>query len=169
MKDFFANLGSLYWWLSVVIVGVLINLTSSYIKSKLDSSLSRRSTKARLRSEARKTKRKKLLEKLRANSHEQTMMSISVLEDMVRAVAVILVSASLVLLIILINATPSDDLLWWPFGPDAAARIARIVKPVTAFLSIALLLISLSDLLRAMSKKALLGEARRENESEPKS
>jgi hypothetical protein len=86
MKDFLASIGSLYWWLSVVVVGVLINISSAYLKSKLDSSLSRISTKWRLRSEVQKALRRKHFEKLRGNPAEQMMISMSELRDRIRSI-----------------------------------------------------------------------------------
>ncbi len=64
MKEFLDSLGSISWWLSVVVVGVLVHLVSTYLKSRLDSSLSRRSAKSRERAEAQKVKRQKQIESL---------------------------------------------------------------------------------------------------------
>ena len=50
----FANdLSSWYWWLSVVFVGLAINLVSSYVKPPLDKWLDGRSSRRRLAREAR--------------------------------------------------------------------------------------------------------------------
>ena len=36
VDEFIKNLGSGYWWISVVVVGLLINLVSAYLKTPLD-------------------------------------------------------------------------------------------------------------------------------------
>lgn len=36
MDELLNNIGSFAWWLSVVGVGILLNLTSAYMKSPLD-------------------------------------------------------------------------------------------------------------------------------------
>lgn len=73
MEDFFSNLVSLYWWISVVIVGILINLASAYLKSKLDHRLSKTSIWWRSRSERQKAERQKKIEDLRNKPHEQIL------------------------------------------------------------------------------------------------
>ncbi len=47
LNRFSADLASWYWWLSVVAVGLAINLASAYIKSPLDAWLEQRSVKRR--------------------------------------------------------------------------------------------------------------------------
>jgi predicted histidine transporter YuiF (NhaC family) len=46
MTKLLSDLASLYWWVSVVLVGLLINLASAYLKPRLDSWLSQRSERA---------------------------------------------------------------------------------------------------------------------------
>ncbi|WP_374562515.1 hypothetical protein [Ideonella sp.] len=41
MDEFVASLGTAYWWLSVVLVGIAINLVSAYLKRPIDSAMSR--------------------------------------------------------------------------------------------------------------------------------
>ena len=41
MERFFTDLGSGYWWISVVVVGVLIIRASGYLKTPWDGSISR--------------------------------------------------------------------------------------------------------------------------------
>ena len=77
MNEFLANLNSLYWWISVVIVGILINLISSYLKSKLDNTLSNVSTWWRKRSKAQSLKREQELNILRSNTHKQVILAFS--------------------------------------------------------------------------------------------
>ena len=41
MQEFILNLKSIDWWLSVVLFGILINISSSYIKPFIDKQISR--------------------------------------------------------------------------------------------------------------------------------
>lgn len=37
MQKFITDLSSIYWWIGVVLVGIVINIFSSYLKTKIDS------------------------------------------------------------------------------------------------------------------------------------
>lgn len=37
MQKFLTDISSIYWWIGVVLVGIVINLFSSYLKNKIDS------------------------------------------------------------------------------------------------------------------------------------
>jgi hypothetical protein len=67
--------------LSVVIVGIAINIVSHYILKTLDPRLSRISSWWRERSEVQKAQRLKELEKLRDNPHEQILLAFSEVRD----------------------------------------------------------------------------------------
>jgi len=92
MKTFLTNLTSLYWWVSVVIVGILINLTSAYLKNRLDGRLSRISGWWRKRSEAKKAETEQSVVNLVDNPHEQYMAAFDGLRHGLRAVTVFLLS-----------------------------------------------------------------------------
>lgn len=51
MNEIGTSIGSIGWWLSVVVVGVLINIAAAYLKSGVDSLLSRFSSYWRDRTE----------------------------------------------------------------------------------------------------------------------
>lgn len=78
MRDFLTQLGSLYWWLSVVVVGILINIFSTLLHRKLDDRLSRVSAWWRSKSEKRKAKRLEQLAKLKSPS-ERVLLSLDVM------------------------------------------------------------------------------------------
>ncbi|MBH9578659.1 hypothetical protein I7X39_17340 [Inhella sp. 1Y17] len=50
---FGSDISSWYWWLSVVFVGIAINLASSYVKPPMDRWIERRSDRRRVAREAR--------------------------------------------------------------------------------------------------------------------
>jgi hypothetical protein len=123
IKAFFANIGSLSWWLSVVVVGVLINLASAYIKSRLDATLSKTSAKWRARSEAQKVRKQRQLEKLRGNPTEQILMSHMALRDEILSLAFLVIAVMSLVIEINLRTTPTTDPLWWPFGPITITRL----------------------------------------------
>lgn len=77
MRNFLSNFTSLYWWLSVVIVGILINLLSAYLYKKVDKRFSGVSDWWRKKSEAKKARRMEDLNQLRDNPHKQIMASLA--------------------------------------------------------------------------------------------
>ncbi len=75
METFLKNLTSPYWWVSVVIVGITINLTSIYLQKKLDSQLSNASSWWRKRSEKETRKQLQEVERLKNNQQAQILMA----------------------------------------------------------------------------------------------
>lgn len=71
MNEVIRNLSSISWWFSVVIVGIIINLISIYLKAKLDKQLSSNSTWWRKRSQKIEKARLKRIEELRESEGEQ--------------------------------------------------------------------------------------------------
>jgi len=71
MQAFVDNLTSTHWWLSVVVVGVALNLVAAYLKPRLDHWAGRHSARAKERQVARAAKRMDLVERLRESSDER--------------------------------------------------------------------------------------------------
>jgi len=79
------NLKSASWWLGVVLVSILINIISAYLKSRTDSLFSKFSTKWRLRSIARKEAEKAELDYLQSNPCEHVFLGLQELRHRVRS------------------------------------------------------------------------------------
>src|SRR5687768_1972444 len=122
------NIGSFYWWMSVVLVGVLINLASAYLKTPLDAILSKVSNRWRLRSEAQRVQRMKAIQALRADLHEQTLMSLSEIGSRVNAVVYLVLALLFFIFVIIANVSPVEDVLWWPFSPSMVPSVKAIHK-----------------------------------------
>lgn len=75
MNEFLFNLSSLSWWLSVVAVGILINLISPSIGKVLGKILIKTSTKFKNKAAERSEKRKIRIEELKADQHKQIMFA----------------------------------------------------------------------------------------------
>jgi hypothetical protein len=86
MRGFLRDIGTLYWWLSVIAVGIAVNIISSYLKTKLDGQLSDVSSRWRIRSESQKAMRSEALATLRDSPHAQTMMATSIVEDEISSI-----------------------------------------------------------------------------------
>ena len=74
MKD----ITSLAWWISVIIIGVSINILTWYLKPKIDNFLAKYSTRIRESREKKDKKIKLTIEKLKNDKHEQTMLAITI-------------------------------------------------------------------------------------------
>lgn len=77
MNDFFKGIGSLYWWLSVVVVGILINLASAYLKPKIDSYLLSFSSRWQSYSKKRVAEENDLIEKLANDRNEEILYALA--------------------------------------------------------------------------------------------
>lgn len=67
MDEFAKTVASPYWWLSIVLVGILINLVSAYIKPVLDRAMSRVSLAWRTRNDQRRAEYERELNALVGN------------------------------------------------------------------------------------------------------
>jgi len=67
MEEFLKEATSLHWWIGVVIVGVLINIASAYIRRCLEYSLSTVSGYWRKKSEERVSRNSSKIELLKSN------------------------------------------------------------------------------------------------------
>ena len=74
MESFVENLQSPAWWISVVVVGIILSVVSQYLKEVIDSSLSRISVSWRSRSEKAKANRLREIEVLRGDNHKQYLL-----------------------------------------------------------------------------------------------
>ena len=90
MEEITGNIG--WWIISVVIVGIAINVASHYLQKTLDAQLSSVSSWWRERSEAQKAQRLKDLERLRDNPQAQTFRMIHSMAYMLVGIASMAVS-----------------------------------------------------------------------------
>jgi hypothetical protein len=86
MDAFIKDLGFLNWWIGVVIVGIIINLLSAYLKSPTDKILSGFSKWWATRTEKERKARTLRIQKLIDNPDEQIFALIEALHVRVRAV-----------------------------------------------------------------------------------
>lgn len=73
MQDLFAVFSSLSWWISVVIVGILINIVSNLLQRGLDGSFSKSSARLQRYSERIRDKSNQDYERVRNSQHEQML------------------------------------------------------------------------------------------------
>jgi hypothetical protein len=86
MPTFGDNLTSLSWWLSVVFVGIAINLVSAYLKKHLDRQLGSVSRLWRVRSEKRSEETRSLIQALHSDPHKALVFSMQQANKGIQAV-----------------------------------------------------------------------------------
>lgn len=90
MNSWFQNLGSLDWWIGVVLVGILINLASEYLKNPVDRLLVRSSTWWATRTEKQRAARELRIQKLRSSQEEQVFALLETLYSRVSSTMMVL-------------------------------------------------------------------------------
>lgn len=146
MEEFLNNLSSPSWWIGVIIIGIILNLVAAYLKTHLDTRLSRFSKWWRDRSEIRKKERESKIKKLRNNPQEQILFAVSALRFRIRSVHFLTVTIML-----------------FVFTLDLPIRSLRIFLLAIAALA---LLFSLSDHTEAVTMESLVNESRKDIDEE---
>ena len=85
MKEIFEQITSPTWWVTVVIVGILINLASAYLKDPTDRIASRFSSARREQSAKRLNQRKEKIEYLASNPSEIPIAAMQEIRYRIRA------------------------------------------------------------------------------------
>lgn len=152
MSEFINNLNSLYWWLSVVIIGILINLTSAYLKNKLDARVTTTSSWWRKRSQIRKETQLRELNKLRDDPHEYVLMAISSTRDYIKCVVFLIGGFALIFCIILSVSISLTN-------PPKSVRFLKIAQIFTLLCSAVCSSMSARYFISATLKEVLLSEA----------
>lgn len=111
-----ALLTSPVWWVSVVVVGILINLLSSYLKTTLDSRISLISSWWRKRSDEQKAEREEFIEKLRRSEHKQVLASIDDIRARLRAIYLLLLGVFVMLCPAFLNIPYNFSIFILGFG-----------------------------------------------------
>lgn len=76
MAEFFDELTSSKWWIGVVVVGILINILSSFLYKWITKVRARISDKTKYRNEKQIEYQKKQIEYLRKNPHEKYLIGL---------------------------------------------------------------------------------------------
>lgn len=126
MKELWETINSPVWLVSVVVVGVLINVASNYLQRRLDTAQNRFSSRRRKRREKESAQRLEEVEKLRGDPHAQIMARFDGIDLLVRTGANIVlcfvVMSNLVVLFFLPTAEGLSEL---------AAQVFRALFTVT--------------------------------------
>lgn len=158
MNELLRNISSPSWWVGVVIVGILINLISAYLKPRIDGIVSKFSTRRRNQLAADREFRKATVERLRADPHEQVMAVASELRWRMRSLGAMLLGAVCIICYIGV-ASPNSGL--------AAGSAQTVLRIAFQGMAAVILLLAMSELLSAMRIRNLLYEARKETGLEP--
>ncbi|MCJ7635824.1 hypothetical protein MUP77_25965 [Candidatus Bathyarchaeota archaeon] len=98
MKEFVESLSSPAWWIGVVVVGILINIASAYLKPRIDTTLAGISVWSSQRTQKRKEHREKLIELLAKNPQKQLIFAHRAMRHLERSNGFMLQSIILVVL-----------------------------------------------------------------------
>ena len=85
MNEIFETLTTPQWWISVVIVGIAINIFSAYLKPLLDNRFSTMFSWWKVRTEKQRKERSELINKVRNSQQEQILISIDDIRNRSRA------------------------------------------------------------------------------------
>jgi hypothetical protein len=149
MQDFINNLSSPYWWISIVVVGLILNIISAYFRDAIDTVLSRMSTWWSKRSDKRKNKREDQITSLIGDKDAQHIVTISEFRNRIRALYYLILGMSLITVSQFITLIQPD-----PGMRDATVKLSSLVSG--SFI----ISISLSYFLKAVNEMGLVSEAR---------
>jgi hypothetical protein len=124
MSDFKTTLSSPLWWISVVVVGMLINLASAYLKPLIDKFLFKVSLSWRRRTARQREERARLIEMLHQSKEEMFLFSIEEVRFRMRALHFILYS---LLFLVMSQILALDSLKRIHIGMLVLAAIALFV------------------------------------------
>jgi hypothetical protein len=127
MSKFVEDVTSIYWWLTVVVVGIVIHIAGSYLKPQIDKWLIAWSEKYRSRSAQRRAAYDEHVAKLRSDPTELFLAVAREIRLRLRFLSNLLISALMFLLALMQHTVPST-VLNWPFTFDVtvATRVADV-------------------------------------------
>jgi hypothetical protein len=73
MGQIVSDLTSIHWWLTVVVVGIVLNVASAYLKPWIDTQVARFSARRRATIEKEHARRLRIIKKVQADPHEETV------------------------------------------------------------------------------------------------
>ncbi|HEX9928943.1 MAG TPA: hypothetical protein VGB02_10455 [Pyrinomonadaceae bacterium] len=98
MGEFLSNISTIYWWVSVVVVGILLNVFSAYIRDALDWIFSRLSKWWSVRTETKRAERQKQLKLLFNDKEAQDEMIREEFRDRLNAIKIFIFSIMCILI-----------------------------------------------------------------------
>lgn len=120
MDELYKNLGSLSWWVGVVVVGVILNLVSTYLKSPIDALLSAASSYWRRRSERSRNIEAQKIEELRDDPNARNLLLAEEIRCRLRHLSFLLFAIFLLLFYVMIRvrvpssaAIATDPVVYW--------------------------------------------------------
>lgn len=160
MDEFTKSFSSINWWLGVVLVGILLNVLSAYLKPVIDALFSNASSWWRNRSEKARSARAFLVAELRNDKHKQILMLADENRKRLRSIAILIFSLMFLLLYVSIKIGASSSIaagteppLFW-------------IRQFMYWGSMLLMFFSVLENRAAMKCKSLVIEAQESNEPE---
>ena len=154
MDEFLKTLGSLYWWLSVVLVGFMLNLLAAYAKDPTDRLASALSRSWRQRSERSQRERNALIGILRQDPTKREEVFQDEIRCGLRLTGFGMLAIFFLLYHVLIRLRVTSDQLG-----DTTNAIYWVAK-LTFWFSLFLIFLALANHMRSISYRQLLVASR---------
>jgi len=132
VDDFYKNILTPSWWIGVVIVGIIINMASAYMKSLVDKFGAKASDGIRRRSREATERRKNWIDFLRTDQHAQLVLHAREQRLRTQANTALLLSVLLFLLGLLFgwsdrsSGFKASDFPMLAIGPFGMAALAMV-------------------------------------------
>lgn len=111
MKELIDNISSWTWWFSVVFVGLLINLSSAYLKPRIDTFLAKYSAGRRNKQEKERLADEEVVLALRADKHAQILVAFDEMRQRFRVTTLIIGGLLITTMGVVISAGESSKLI----------------------------------------------------------
>jgi hypothetical protein len=126
MAEFLRDLTAPSWWLSVVVVGIAINLASAYIKPRLDERVGTFSAKRHLRTQQQRQARTKLVAQLAADEIELQFIAFSEIRHRLRSIMLMLMGVMAYLGALIAKAGRIPESSRFPMGLTGESAVFAV-------------------------------------------
>ncbi len=151
MENFLEDIMTVYWWLTVVIVGIAINVASTYIRSGLANKLGNFSKYWAGKRDSRLKERGKLLSLLKENETALLLYANSESSFRVRALQFLLFFC----IFLFIGISTRNHFVFY----DIPYTFRSYVSSATIFLALTMLVIAIADTYAAIKIHTNISEA----------
>ncbi len=110
MEDFIKEVGSIYWWISVVLVGLILSVSANLITKKLDSYSSKRSKQRREEKEKREREDLDRISEIRGSDLEKILQSSNILFQEIQLIKYISLAILAILMPTFWNSQETTDI-----------------------------------------------------------
>jgi hypothetical protein len=159
MEEFSRSLNSLSWWIGVVVVGIILNLLSAYLKGPLDKLMSFFSSKWRDRNDESRRNSQLYISELIQSSEARAICWQREVRRRLQSLAMLIVSLIFLALSIYIQLRVSQ------FDPAGLSAIQKLMPRALYFLSLLITMLAASMQFTAIALAEQLRKAQLEGKT----